>query len=135
MIISHIAVFLMSFALFAQNDTLLYPFLRKDSNMFIFWGNQCNYDSLFLKFNDLQITGEHQIRILHIGDSHVQADIFTNQIRRNFANTFFHLLGPPSIAFPYSIIKSNSPVTAKLSCNGNWEAFTLVGKSQTQSLL
>jgi len=131
----HIAILFYGIVTYAQNDTISYPFLRKDSNMFIFWGNQCNYDSLFLKFNDLQITGEHQIRILHIGDSHVQADIFTNQIRKNFANTFFHLIGPPSIAFPYGIIRSNSPVTTKLICNGNWEAFTLVGKSQAQSLL
>lgn len=101
----------------------------------MFWGNQNNYDSLFLKFNDLQISGEQQIRILHIGDSHVQADIFTNQIRRNFAETFFHLIGPPAIAFPYGILKSNAPVTTKLSCNGNWSAFTLVSKSKESSVL
>lgn len=131
----YIVLFFWSLLLWAQKDTATYFFLLKDSNVFRFWGDQCNYDSLFLKFNDLQISGEHQIRILHIGDSHVQADIFTNQIRRNFANTFFHLIGPPSIAFPYGILKSNSPVTSNLFCNGNWNAYTLVGKPQAQSLL
>lgn len=128
-------IFCFSLSLWAQEDSVSLPFLHKDSNVFRFWGNQSHYDSLFLKFNDLQISGENQIRILHIGDSHVQADIFTNQIRRNFANTFFHLLGPPAISFPYGILRSNNPVTAKLSCNGNWTAFTLVGKSQAQSML
>ncbi|MGQ9846250.1 MAG: GDSL-type esterase/lipase family protein [Bacteroidales bacterium] len=131
----YIVSFLLSVSLFAQDDSISYLFLRRDSNIFRFWGNQCYYDSLFLKFNDLQISGEHQIRILHIGDSHVQADIFTNQIRRNFANTFFHLIGPPSIAFPYGILKSNNPVSSRLLCNGNWTAYTLVSEPQAQSLL
>ncbi|GAB4448893.1 MAG: GDSL-type esterase/lipase family protein [Bacteroidales bacterium] len=134
-VLTYVIVFYFSLSLWAQEDSISYPFLHRDSNVFKFWGNQSHYDSLFLKFNDLQITGENQIRILHIGDSHVQADIFTNQIRRNFANTFFHLLGPPAISFPYGILRSNSPVTAKLSCNGSWTAYTLVGKSQAQSLL
>jgi lysophospholipase L1-like esterase len=134
-VLTYVIVIYFSLSLWAQEDSLSYPFLHRDSNVFKFWGNQSHYDSLFLKFNDLQITGENQIRILHIGDSHVQADIFTNQIRRNFANTFFHLLGPPAISFPYGILRSNSPVTAKLSCNGSWNAYTLVGKSQAQSLL
>lgn len=128
-------MFLWSLFVLAQNNLTSYCFLRRDTNIFRFWGNQCFYDSLFLKFNDLQITGKHQIRILHIGDSHVQADIFTNQIRRNFANTFFNLLGPPSIAFPYEIIKSNSPITSKLLCNGNWNAYTLVSNQEEKSLL
>ena len=87
-VLTYVIVIYFSLSLWAQEDSLSYPFLHRDSNVFKFWGNQSHYDSLFLKFNDLQITGENQIRILHIGDSHVQADIFTNQIRRNFANTF-----------------------------------------------
>ncbi len=101
-----------------------YTFLKRDSNIFLLWNSSSNYDSLFEKFNRLQVSGKEQIKILHIGDSHIQAEIFTNQIRKLFAENFFHLIGPPSIGFPYGLLKSNQPITVKVECTGQWIAFT-----------
>jgi lysophospholipase L1-like esterase len=125
----------LSYFTYGQEDINNFAFLKRDSNVFFFIKGNSLYDSLFLKFNELQINGNKQIRILHIGDSHVQADIFTNQIRRDFAQTFFYLIGPPAIAFPFDILKSNSPVTTIVRCNGDWFGYNAVSKPDYNSLL
>lgn len=118
----NIILFLTSITIYAQFSD--YPFLKRDSNVFLMWNKSPYFDSIFEKFNQLQISGNEQIKILHIGDSHIQADIFTNQIRRLFSENFFHLIGPPAIAFPYELLKSNQPITIKVECTGQWKAFT-----------
>ncbi|MCX7862357.1 MAG: GDSL-type esterase/lipase family protein [Bacteroidales bacterium] len=116
-----------SSTLFAQDSNFV--FLNKDSNYFKLWNRCPFYDSLFDKYNRLQISGNEQIKILHIGDSHIQADIFTNQLRNQFFNNFFHLIGSPAIGFPYGILKSNQPISLKVECTGNWEAYTSIKKN------
>lgn len=114
-------------SIYSQN-TSEYIFLKRDSNYFKLWNRNALYDSLFEKFNRLQISGNEQIKILHIGDSHIQADKFTSQVRRHFASNFFHLLGTPAIGFPYSIYKSNQPVSIRVECTGNWKAYTSLSR-------
>lgn len=115
-----------------DNDLLLF---KCDSNFFINAKESIGYDSLFKKFNRLQISGNEQIRILQVGDSHIQADLLTCEIRRNFAKTFFNLTEPPAIAFPYGILKSNNPYAVSVICNGNWTGYSVAQKSQFSSLL
>ncbi len=106
------------------NQTTQYPFLKTDSNYFLLWQTNSSCEKLFEKFNRLQICGDEQIRILHIGDSHIQSDIFTNQVRRHFAEHFFHLIGPPAIGFPYHLLNASQPITLKVLCTGNWNSYT-----------
>jgi len=40
------------------------------------------YSGLFLKFDSLLVRGDNSINIVHIGGSHIQADIYTHRIRQ-----------------------------------------------------
>ena len=44
--------------------------------------------TFFQKLLQLKIEKKGQINILHIGDSHIQADYQTQQLRQNFQNEF-----------------------------------------------
>ncbi len=125
--VAFIILFISNVNIHSQNTTQ-YLFLKRDSNYFKLWNRSAFYDSLFEKFNRLQISGNEQIKILHIGDSHIQADKFTSQVRCHFASNFFHLLSTPAIGFPYGIYKSNQPVSIRVECTGNWKAYTSLSK-------
>ena len=40
-------------------------------------------DNFFSKIDSLIFTGEGNINIIHMGGSHMQADVFSNKIREN----------------------------------------------------
>lgn len=75
---------------------------------------------VFEKLYNLETNNEGKINIVHIGDSHIQADFFTNTIRellqRNFGN------GGIGFTFPYSLVKTNGPRSVKYACNATWQS-------------
>lgn len=58
------------------------------------------------------------ISIVHIGDSHVQADIFTANIRKNLQKIYGN--AGYGIVFPYEIAKTNGAGAYDFSFSGKW---------------
>lgn len=126
-------IFLFSLAAFAQKDSLP-DFIDTTCNIFV-KDKQNQLYSVYQKFNQLEVLGNNQIKILHIGDSHIQADIFTNYIRLFLGDVFYNLVGPPSPLLPYHLYKSNTPESYKIHVNGNWLAKGLLAHRSENSLL
>ncbi|PLX03649.1 MAG: hypothetical protein C0594_10140, partial [Marinilabiliales bacterium] len=63
-------------------DIDYYDFVRYDKNEFKYFEAGREYERLFLKFNRLILQGQGQIKVLHIGDSHIQADILSGRMRQ-----------------------------------------------------
>lgn len=62
-----------------------------------------------------------KLRIVHIGDSHIQADILTDYMRQNLQSKFGNAgLG---FAFPYKMAKTNGSLLAKLSSDISFENY------------
>lgn len=62
-----------------------------------------------------------RLRIVHIGDSHIQADILTDYIRQNFQNKFGNAgLG---FTFPYKMASTNGMTYAKMTSNISFENY------------
>ena len=79
-----------------------YSFLNIESNRIAYYGNSSlGFERIYKKFSPLIKTGKGQIRILHIGDSHLQADFFSGRVRANFQSILPGLQGARGVICPY----------------------------------
>lgn len=61
---------------------------------------------------------KEQFTILHFGDSHIQGDFFSGEIRSQLQSTFG--IAGQGILFPYSLCKSYGPKGVKVTSKGQW---------------
>jgi len=108
-------------ASFAQTvDSLSYKqftFIKENLNKI---ENDSTLHFFYKKLYELQETKKGRVDIIHIGDSHIQADLFSGTIRQklqlNFGNAGRGLI------FPYHVAKSNEPTSYKTSSNTVWDS-------------
>ncbi len=111
-------------SVFAQHnlfETPQYPFLREQENCFQS-GNDTLYNALFQKLTTLGLKGEGKINIVHIGDSHIQADFFSGTFRKYLQSFFLGAQSGRGFIFPYKLAKTNNPLSYTVSSNRSWEA-------------
>ena len=75
---------------------------------------------IFEKIKKIQAEKSGKINIVHIGDSHIQADFFSGKFRQNLQQNFGD--GGRGFAFPYSLAKTNGPSDIRFSSNEAWES-------------
>jgi LysM repeat protein len=90
------------------------PWIDSQSNV-IQAHNKSLLRPFFLKLN---AASKRRVNILHIGDSHVQADIFTNQTRTLMGNTFGY--AGRGIVFPYTTAKTHTAADYRSYHTGKW---------------
>lgn len=73
----------------------------------------------FDKLKALQQGDSGIVRILHIGDSHIQADILTGTMRQLFQQNFGN--AGRGLVAPLRIAKTNEPADYRLSSDNKWE--------------
>ncbi len=95
--------------------TSYYPFIRYNVN-FIEWVNSNAISSFFDKLSNSR---NQKVKILHIGDSHVQADIGTGYLRNRFQQIFGY--GGRGLVFPYRAANTHSAWDYRTFAEGNWE--------------
>jgi len=92
------------------------------NNHFLFYGNaEKNYKTLFRSINGLILKGEGTINIVQIGDSHIQAGFFPEQMRKDFASFISSGCGARGLVFPYRIAKTNNPSDYFVKFTGKWK--------------
>lgn len=112
----------------AQNDSTLqkmYPFLLADSNRI---KNVHALDGFYEKLNDLNDGKRKQVKIVHIGDSHLQADFFSGEVRRLLQLVFGN--AGRGFVFPYRAAKTNGPSDYKSGAYGKWDSKRVVFPDQ-----
>ncbi|MEI6122373.1 MAG: LysM peptidoglycan-binding domain-containing protein [Bacteroidota bacterium] len=92
-----------------------YPFINYNRN-YIEWTNLAAIDSFFRK---IPKTPRRKLKILHIGDSHLQADIPSGYIRERLQDIFGY--GGRGLIFPYRAAGTHSAYDYKTYCTGIWE--------------
>ncbi|MES1198155.1 MAG: GDSL-type esterase/lipase family protein [Chitinophagaceae bacterium] len=81
--------------------------------------NSNELDSFYQKLYDLKKTGKGNVNIVHIGDSHIQADYLSGIVRNNLQQ-FFGNAGR-GLVFPYQLAQSNAPPDITSSSNSYWQ--------------
>lgn len=69
----------------------------------------------------LVVDSNRPLTVVHIGDSHVQAGIFSRTLKRILARKFHSEYVSPGMVFPYSVMGSNNPVEYTSYYTGCWE--------------
>ena len=92
------------------------------------------YSGLFLKFDSLLVRGENSINIVHIGGSHIQADIYTHRIRQRLQSFYPGINGARGFIFPFVMAKTNNPSNFKVTYTGQWDACFSTKGTKTSKL-
>ena len=104
-----------------QQDSIPFPydqftFLKAESNVIT---NPQFLDAFYAKLAALERGEIEQVRIVHIGDSHVQADFWTGQLRKLFQERFGY--GGRGLVFPFTLAESHNPADVHTTSNATWE--------------
>lgn len=121
------------FNVFSQTDIYRIPnysFIRYNLNHISFLPDSSSYDSLFAKINKLVLKGEGQLNIVHIGDSHIQADYFSGRMRERLQTFFLGGKGSRGFIFPFKLIQSNNAFNFFVSFTGNWKGCCNIEKNK-----
>ena len=122
--------------LFAKGSAQDYPleidyynFIHYDKNILEYEGNAKQYyDRFFEKTNKLVLQGDQLIHILHIGDSHIQADYFPGQMRNRIQTLNKDGISARGFLFPFRAAKTNNPPDFKVETTTQWERCRSVTK-------
>jgi lysophospholipase L1-like esterase len=115
-----------------QVDISKYSWIKYNSNRIQVPGkDSTRLNAFFQRFDSLSLHGEGKINIMHIGGSHVQADIFSNQVRRNLDRINGDLRPPRGYIFPFRVARTNNPYNYTVQYKGNWESARNVQRNRT----
>lgn len=102
-------------------DVALPSCAQTDSNMMKLPGGESREMARFVeKMDSVVLFGEGRVNIIHIGGSHVQADMYTHVFRQNIDSLNGSLTPPRGMIFPYTVAKTNNPSNYKVKYGGTW---------------
>ena len=97
------------------------PYLREDRNVLQFPGGESpDFDAFLRKLDTLVLAGRGDVRIVHIGGSHVQGGTWTNTLRKDLLTMRYGIDGGRGLLFPYAAAGTNTPVGYQTSYTGTW---------------
>jgi LysM repeat protein/lysophospholipase L1-like esterase len=80
--------------------------------------NEKGLNKVFEKLYQLEQKLRTKVRIVQIGDSHIQADLYTAKMRQNMQGYFGN--GGFGFTFPYSVAGTNNSAPIKYTATGNY---------------
>lgn len=112
-----------------------YPFIHFGLNRFVFPNMDSKYfEKFYTRFDSLTNYDGKDVVIYHIGGSHIQADIYTNQFRKHVQDFGPGLKGSRGWVFPYSIVNTNNPSHYKVEALGEWKGVFNTMRKDTSEL-
>jgi len=97
-----------------------YPFAHFEHNKIVYPGDSVAMERFFQKMDSVVFFGEGNVSIMHIGGSHVQAGMFTQQFRDNLLSISTDLIGGQYFIFPFSTGGTNNPSHYIVRSTGTW---------------
>ena len=97
-----------------------YEFAHFERNQILYPGDSAAMERFFQKMDSVVFLGEGNVSIMHIGGSHVQAGVFTQQFRDNLLSISPDLIGGQYFVFPFSAGGTNNPTHFIVRSTGAW---------------
>ena len=118
------------FSDFYNLDTSLktkYPFIHFEKNNFQFLTPVSpNWVNLYRNMQKMVQEKDRKLNFYHIGGSHLQADIYTHDIREKLQMTWEGVPGERGFLFPFDLAKTNNPANYEFSSSNNWKSYRSV---------
>lgn len=89
-------------------------------------------EKFFEKLYLLETTKAGKVRIVHIGDSHIQADFFTGMIRKSLQEKFGN--GGLGFSFPHNLARTNGSYFIRYSSNESWNNHRLTKEKNSSPI-
>lgn len=109
----------------AQSPNKMVPelgFAHFDRNRITLFADSSAFEKLFVKMDSVYFLGKGNLRIAHLGGSHVQAGTFTGQLRKNLLSLGPGLDGGRGLVFPFSAARTNNPSSFLAGYSGKWQS-------------
>lgn len=123
--------------LFAQDNPLRTPerpFLGMAANHIVFKGDSSTWEGYHQKLDHLVFDGTGQVNIVHIGGSHVQADMWSMELRHRMQTMVPGVRAGRGFIFPYNMAKSNNPWWYNPEYTGEWTGLRNVVRADSSTL-
>ncbi len=116
--------------LFGIIDTSIlsqYPFIQFDQNHYQFYTKESpTFEKLFSKLQEMVKTKAGKLNFYHIGGSHIQADIYSNDMREYLFKYWENLPGERAWVFPFKMAKTNNPWNYAFTSSNDWVGYRSV---------
>jgi lysophospholipase L1-like esterase len=109
----------------AFHITPTYDFIKSDSNSI---SNSVALAPFYDKLYRLKKEQQTTVSILHIGDSHIQADYLTQAMRALMQHEFGN--AGRGLVFPGRVARTNEPQTIRSSSSAEWESKRIIYTNQ-----
>lgn len=110
------------------------PFINTTANRIVFKGDSAAWERYHDKLDKLVFDGEGQINVAHIGGSHVQADMWSMELRHRMQHMVPGARAGRGFIFPYNMAKSNNPWWYNPEFTGKWTAVRNVLRTDSSAL-
>ena len=111
-----------------------YLYIKNDSSTLEHFDSNPNLEKFYDKLDKLYFTGQGQVSILHFGGSHIQAGVWSYELRELFESISPNLEGSPGLVFPFSIAKTNHPYYYRSKFTGEWEISKVTDKEPVDTI-
>jgi lysophospholipase L1-like esterase len=107
-----------------------YSFIKYSQNQ-LYSADSLAMATFFGALDSLRNGTRQKVNVLHLGDSHIQADIFSGRMRTLLQDSNAFGNGGRGLIFPYPLAKTNNPWNYKVSSTGAWSGCRNVQYKQT----
>jgi lysophospholipase L1-like esterase len=115
------------FGVIDTSMTKKYPFIHFERNHFTFYTeNSANFEKLYYDFQQMIAQKDRKLNFYHIGGSHLQADVYTHQIRTYLQTNWAGLPGERGLIFPFDLAGTNNPWNYEFKSPNKWKRFRSV---------
>lgn len=98
-----------------------YPFIRLDRNHYQFYTHGSpNFEKLYYDIKQMVRFKDRKLNFYHIGGSHLQADVYTHEMRTLLQTNWKGLPGERGWIFPFDLAKTNNPRNYSFRSPNKW---------------
>lgn len=115
-------------------DISKYNFIDTTQNEIQFPNGNASFAVFFNKMDTLVFENRGNVRILHIGGSHLQADVISGRIREHLVKEYPGASSGRGFVFPYSAARTNTPSSYASYYKGIWSKNKNVQREITEQL-
>jgi len=104
-----------------------YPFIDFSKNNYKFYTKTSpNFEYLYHQLDSMIRFQDRKLNFYHIGGSHIQADIYTNDVRMFLQTNYPKLTGERGMVFPFNLAGTNNPGNYRFSSPSNFRGYRVV---------
>lgn len=108
--------------------------IHEEYNQLYYADSSAGFNAFINKLDSLYHGEEDRIHIIHIGGSHIQADLYPNKLREYLRNMGPGYESPRGLVFPYRLAGTNNPLNYSITGNREkWKRFRSPVKSDSAS--